>query len=73
MERRKRALAKALAWRAIATVTTISLVYIFTGEIELAAGIGAMDIIIKLILYYGHERAWNRVKWGRTKRGRIRK
>jgi len=73
MELRRRTVVKALTWRAIATVTTMSLVYMFTGQIELAAGIGAVDIIIKLILYYSHERAWNRVRWGRTKRGRIRK
>jgi len=73
MELRRRAVVKALTWRAIATATTMMLVYVFTGEITLAAGIGALDISIKLILYYGHERIWNRIRWGRTKRGKKRK
>ena len=71
MELHRRASAKAFTWRAIATATTMILVYVFTGELTLVATVGALDITIKLILYYGHERIWNRIRWGRTKRGKM--
>lgn len=62
---RKRSFAKMISWRIIATVITMTLVFIFTGEFVLAAGIGIFDAILKLVFYYGHERAWNKTLWGR--------
>jgi len=65
METRKRTLAKTITFRIIATITTIVLVLIFTGDYALAGTIGALDVISKLIIYYFHERVWHKVKWGR--------
>jgi len=62
---RFRSIFKALTWRCIATATTMSLVYIGTGDIELMAHIGIADVIIKLLFYFVHERAWGRIGWGR--------
>lgn len=62
---RIRSVVKGLTWRVIATGTTMSLVYIGTGDLTLMAHIGMADIVIKLIFYYGHERAWGRFAWGR--------
>lgn len=56
---------KALTWRVIATSTTMGLVYLGTGSLELAAHVGAADVVIKLFFYFCHERAWGRVAWGR--------
>lgn len=56
---------KALTWRVIATGTTMSLVYIGTGDIELMAHVGIADVLIKLFFYFGHERVWGRIAWGR--------
>jgi len=66
-EHRKRSLAKAISWRAIATLTTVILVYVFTGEWTISLGIGVLEVIAKFILYYAHERGWNLVKWGKNK------
>lgn len=60
----RKSLLKTLSWRAIATLTTMSVVYIFTEEPLLSLGIGAMDMVLKIVLYYLHERAWVKVKWG---------
>lgn len=62
---RIRSVVKALTWRFIATATTMSLVYIGTGDIELMAHVGIADVIIKLFFYFVHERAWGRIPWGR--------
>lgn len=65
METTRRSIAKALSWRALATIITAGLTYLLTGELELAAKIGLADTVIKLAVYIGHERLWNRIHFGR--------
>ena len=60
-----RSVAKSITWRILATLTTMILVYIFFGRLDLAVIIGGLEMLIKLILYYYHERMWNRVSWGK--------
>ena len=64
-EKHVRSMVKTITWRVIASITTFVLVYVFTGEIELSIGVGIFDVILKLIFYFGHERLWNEIKWGR--------
>ena len=59
---RVRALAKALTWRITATLTTVCIAFVLTGEIGVAALIGGSELVIKFFIYYGHERAWNLVR-----------
>ena len=66
-EFRKRSFVKTISWRVIATSITMSLVFLLTGELTLATSVGALDVISKLIFYYGHERLWNLIKWGKHK------
>jgi adenylylsulfate kinase len=61
----KRSFTKALTWRAAATGTTMLLVFAFTGELILASTIGALEAISKIGLYHTHERAWNKLNWGK--------
>jgi uncharacterized membrane protein len=63
-ESHRRSVAKAATWRMIATLTTMGLVFVFTGEIALSLGVGVFDVVLKLLFYYLHERAWNTVTWG---------
>jgi len=62
----KRSWLKALSWRAVATTTTMALVYGFTGQLKLMVGVGLFDLILKLIFFFLHERAWDMIKFGRT-------
>ena len=66
VEKRGRSIVKALSWRFLATVTTMLAVYGFTGEATLSLGIGAVDLFVKLALYYFHERTWNTIAWGKA-------
>ena len=59
---RVRALAKALTWRITATLTTVCIAFVVTGEIGVAMMIGGTEFVIKFFIYYGHERAWNLVR-----------
>lgn len=67
MDNNKRSVAKSVTWRVLATLTTMALVFAFTGELALAASIGFFEVIAKMIIYYAHERAWNMVAWGRER------
>ncbi len=60
-----RSIAKAVSWRVIGTLDTLVVSYILTGEIVLATSIASVDFVTKMILYFFHERIWNRIKWGK--------
>ena len=62
-----RSIVKTLSWRILATIITASVVLIITGKLRLAAEIGLIDTLIKLVIYYLHERIWNRVQYGQVK------
>ena len=63
-ETRKRSVTKAVTWRVIATLTTMGIVYGLTGDLVLAGGAGAIEVVAKFVLYYLHDRAWNKLSWG---------
>ena len=64
---RSRHLAKTITWRIIASATTFTFVYVVFGDIKAASGIMVMESILKMVLYYFHERAWANVSWGFAK------
>ena len=63
-ESKKRSIAKALSWRVFATFITGMVVYLWTGEVAEAVGIGLIDTSAKLLIYFLHERLWLRIHWG---------
>lgn len=67
MESHFRTVLKTVSWRIIATLITFSIAMLFTQNVELSAGIGAADMLMKLAAYYGHERAWIKVNFGKPK------
>ena len=68
MEKPIRSLSKAVSWRIVATLTTIFLVFIFTGDLILSSGVGALELFVKTLFYYIHERIWNIINFGRVKK-----
>lgn len=66
MESRRRSIAKALSWRVLAVMITAFVAYVFTDDPVFAIQIGLADSVIKLLVYYLHERAWIRASFGRT-------
>ena len=65
MERNVRSIAKAISWRIVATCTTIVLVFIYTGNLVVSTGVGVLELLSKIVIYYIHERIWNRLNFGR--------
>jgi adenylylsulfate kinase len=59
-----RSLVKGITWRITASVTTMLIVFVMTGNLALMAGVGLADVTLKVLFYYIHERLWGRVHWG---------
>jgi len=66
-ESRKRTILKTLSWRITATIATTMLVYLIIGKATVAITIGGLEAIVKLILFYFHERFWNKIAVGKHK------
>ncbi len=66
-EKPLRSIAKAISWRIVGTTDTIFISWLLTGEIKTAVAIGSVEVISKMILYFGHERIWNKITLGKEK------
>ena len=53
-----RHIAKTISWRIVGTLDTMFLSWVITGDLKVGMQIGLADVIIKMVLYYLHERAW---------------
>jgi len=64
----KRHLAKTITWRIIASSTTFLLAYLFFHEdesaVQKATYVAIAETVIKMALYYFHERAWYKSDFG---------
>jgi uncharacterized membrane protein len=66
-EKPYRSVVKAISWRTVGTIDTIIVSYFITGNLVMAASIGSIEVITKMALYYFHERAWNKLSFGKVK------
>lgn len=70
-----RSVLKGISWRIIATTDTVLVVLLvtcLTGEcsLENALRIGASEFIVKLLIYYAHERLWLQILNARAETNR---
>lgn len=65
---KKRHLAKTITWRVIASCTTFVIAYLFFQDdpaaTEKATGVALTESVIKMGLYYVHERFWYKSNFG---------
>lgn len=64
-EKPVRSIAKAISWRIVGTLDTILVAWFLTGEVKTALAIGSVEVITKMLLYFGHERIWNKINFGK--------
>jgi uncharacterized membrane protein len=62
---KKRSLAKALTWRVLAIIVTFASFYFLTGKLDVATTGTILTNSVNFILYYFHERTWNKIGWGK--------
>ena len=65
---KSRSLIKTISWRIVGTLDTMFLGWIITGSPLVGLKIGALELITKFVLYYFHERAWVKCKYGIDKK-----
>jgi len=57
----KRHIAKTVTYRILGTLTTVVISYIFTKNIMISSTIGFIELVLKPLIYFMHERMW--YKW----------
>lgn len=70
-EEHRRTALKTVSWRIAASSATVFLVYIFSRRLDLTIGVGVGEAILKTLIYFFHERAWDRIAFGRRIIGTI--
>lgn len=66
-ETNARSIAKAISWRITGTIATILIVFIFFGRLDLALAVGLIEVVLKIGLYWAHERVWIKIRWGKKR------
>ena len=64
---KKRHIAKTFTWRIIASFTTFLIAKMFGLPLDKALYVAVTEFLIKMILYYFHERAWYKFNFGLDK------
>ena len=67
MESKKRSMVKSIVWRIIGIVLLGGITWIFTRDVETTTIITVLFHSIRLVLYYVHERIWERIDGGYNK------
>lgn len=60
-----RSFTKSLSYRIFGTLSSWAVVYVITSKGSLATLIAFWETVVKVVIYYYHERAWNKIRWGR--------
>ena len=60
-----RSFTKSLSYRIFGTLSSWAVVYVITDKGSLATLIAFWETVVKVVIYYYHERAWNKIRWGR--------
>jgi uncharacterized membrane protein len=61
----KRSIAKTISYRVIVVVLDFIAVYLFTGKLKTALGFTIVSNIYTTVVYFFHERIWDKIKWGK--------
>jgi len=69
-----RSLAKAISWRIIASLTTFLITFVIFRQkisgpykqiLEASTLVLIFDVVVKIVIYYFHERLWTNINWGK--------
>ena len=60
-----RTISKSITWRALITINNFLIPYITTGSWKTAVAFLTIATVMNIVIYYTHERVWNRIGWGK--------
>jgi uncharacterized membrane protein len=64
-EKIPRSIAKVITWRLLVTVTNFFIGWIASGDPWTGLKIMGMLLVVNSIVFFFHERFWNRIDWAR--------
>ena len=64
LESKARSIVKALTYRFWQSVNTFIISWLVTGKLEYAALIVSLEVVVKIVVYFLHERIWSKIRWG---------
>ena len=65
IEKAMRSLGKVVTWRILVTITNFFGGWLASGNPWVGLGVVSFALVVNSILYFFHERAWNRIDWGK--------
>ena len=60
-----RSIVKTLSYRVVVVILDFTSIYLFTHRLSIAAGFTVVSNVYTTLAYLGHERIWDRIRWGR--------
>jgi len=64
MDKAARSLVKTISWRITGSGATLGISYLISGNFVIASSIASIQLVSNTILYFIHERIWNKITWG---------
>lgn len=65
VEKALRSLGKVVTWRILVTITNFIGGWLASGSWQVGLGVVSFALVVNSILYYVHERVWNKVDAGK--------
>jgi uncharacterized membrane protein len=62
----RRSIIKAITYRLVIIVLDFSIIFLFTGKVEIAISFMILSNIYTTLVYFFHERVWDNVEWGKN-------
>lgn len=59
---------KTLSYRSVAVLVTVVVAYLLTGKLILSLKVGLIDTVLKVGVFFLHERLWAKISYGRLPR-----
>lgn len=67
-EKHSRTIAKSITWRIVAFISSVLVLYLIIGDLEVSIYHSVIIHAVKTVLYYIHERLWNASNFGQELR-----
>lgn len=65
LENIMRSLGKVVTWRILVTITNFIGGWLASGSWAVGLGVVSFALVVNSMLYFVHERVWNRIQWGK--------
>ncbi len=62
----KRSAVKSVLYRILMVFSDIVILYLFSGKLNMSIGFAIVNNIWNTIAYFGYDRIWDKIKWGKV-------